>query len=333
MAEAPGRWNRRRSERWSSPLRSSGSWPTISPAWRRGWPAWWAPRGPVPVEVTDREPERILAWRTTGPAAGTPGSRSSWPRRASGPSVSITAQHSRPDGAGADAVLEQLLDELGSPGRRPFAERADQPACVGRRARAWRALVKARGRALLDALERHLPGSRDHADGTASYAFAAAVELGVGRARAEAVREAARLHEVGKVYLPRRCSRSLASELTLPSGRWSTRTPPTGRRWRAEPAMPEQACEWIGACRRALRRRRAAGLAGDPSRSRRGSCGSPASATGSMRPARARRRPDASPGRAISAAARSAARGDGRRHSSSTRPVVESLAEILERAA
>ena len=30
---------------------------------------------------------------------------------------------------------------------------------------------------LLDALELHVPGSREHADGTAAYGFAAAVEL------------------------------------------------------------------------------------------------------------------------------------------------------------
>ena len=45
-------------------------------------------------------------------------------------------------------------------------------------------LVKARGAALLDALELHLPGARDHADGTASYAFATAAELGLDRERA-----------------------------------------------------------------------------------------------------------------------------------------------------
>ena len=42
---SPRSWNRRRSGRWSSPPPSSGSWPTTSPGWRRGWPASWAPRG------------------------------------------------------------------------------------------------------------------------------------------------------------------------------------------------------------------------------------------------------------------------------------------------
>jgi cyclic di-GMP phosphodiesterase len=63
-------------------------------------------------------------------------------------------------------------------------------------------LVAQRGAPLLDALEAHLPGARRHADATAAYAFAAAVELGFERHRAEAIREAARLHDVGLVYVP-----------------------------------------------------------------------------------------------------------------------------------
>ena len=44
---------------------------------------------------------------------------------------------------------------------------------------------------LVEALERHLPGAREHADGTASYAFVAAVALGFDRAQCEVAREAA----------------------------------------------------------------------------------------------------------------------------------------------
>ena len=75
---------------------------------------------PLEVEVTDREPERILAWRCTKPQ--------SFGRIAIelaesgfGTAVEITAQHSRPDPAEAIAALEELLDELGSPERRPYA--------------------------------------------------------------------------------------------------------------------------------------------------------------------------------------------------------------------
>jgi len=75
---------------------------------------------PVTVEVTARDPERVLVWRTT--------QRERWPTRISlvlaekgfGTAVSITAEHPDPDSGDVSAALEQLLDELGSPERRPF---------------------------------------------------------------------------------------------------------------------------------------------------------------------------------------------------------------------
>lgn len=72
-------------------------------------------RTPTAVEVTDREPERLLAWRT---AHGGPYGRIALELAESGfgTSVRITAQH--PGEAGD--LLERLLDELGSPERRPF---------------------------------------------------------------------------------------------------------------------------------------------------------------------------------------------------------------------
>jgi hypothetical protein len=75
---------------------------------------------PIAVEVTDREPERVLAWRSAAPESG---ARIAIELAASGfgTAVEITAQHARPDPGDAIAALEELLDELGSPGRRPFA--------------------------------------------------------------------------------------------------------------------------------------------------------------------------------------------------------------------
>jgi hypothetical protein len=74
---------------------------------------------PISVEVTDRDPGRVLAWRSREPG--------SFARIAIeladsgfGTAVRITAQHSRPDPQEAIAALEGLLDELGSPERRPF---------------------------------------------------------------------------------------------------------------------------------------------------------------------------------------------------------------------
>jgi hypothetical protein len=76
---------------------------------------------PLPVEVTARQPERILAWRSTAPGAG---ARIAIELAESGfgTTVRITAQHARPEAAAATAALEELLDELGSPERRPFAQ-------------------------------------------------------------------------------------------------------------------------------------------------------------------------------------------------------------------
>lgn len=76
-------------------------------------------REPIPVEITDTDYERIVAWRSTDPLA--------YARIAIelsdsgfGTAVRITAQHSHPDPTAALAALESLLDELAAPERRPF---------------------------------------------------------------------------------------------------------------------------------------------------------------------------------------------------------------------
>ena len=79
----------------------------------------------IAVEVTDREPERILAWRVANGSNGDHGSHArialELAESGFGTAVSITAQHSLADPAAAIAALEGLLDELGSPERRPFS--------------------------------------------------------------------------------------------------------------------------------------------------------------------------------------------------------------------
>jgi hypothetical protein len=75
---------------------------------------------PLGVEVTTREPERVLAWRCAQPQVR---GRIAIKLAESGfgTAVQITAEHTRQDPAEAIAALEGLLDDLGSPERRPFA--------------------------------------------------------------------------------------------------------------------------------------------------------------------------------------------------------------------
>jgi HD-GYP domain-containing protein (c-di-GMP phosphodiesterase class II) len=116
---------------------------------------------------------------------------------------------------------------------------------------------------LLDGLERHLPGSRDHADGTASYAFAVAVELGANRTGAELVREAARLHEVGMVYLPAHLPARPQRLLSPGEAALVGSHPAYGARLAAGAAVPDQACKWIGAAGERFDGAGALGMAAD----------------------------------------------------------------------
>ncbi len=68
------------------------------------------------VEVTQREPEQRLAWQASGVAIALELAEGTF-----GTSVKVTASRKTPESAGeSEAPLERLLDELGSPERRPF---------------------------------------------------------------------------------------------------------------------------------------------------------------------------------------------------------------------
>ena len=125
------------------------------------------------------------------------------------------------------------------------------------------ARVSARGAELLDALERHLPGSRDHADGTAAYAFAAAVELELPRDHAEAVREAARLHEVGSVYLSAEVLTKPAGELTAEEQASLDSRFARGAELARGAGVPDLACEWMDGVGERFDGGGPAGLAGE----------------------------------------------------------------------
>jgi HD-GYP domain-containing protein (c-di-GMP phosphodiesterase class II) len=143
--------------------------------------------------------------------------------------------------------------------RSPEADRA--PASELELSRAT--LIRSRGSALLAALELHRPGAGDHADGTATYAFAAAVELGLERARAEAVREAARLHEVGLVYVPRAVLAKPPGELTPEERALLDSQFASGAELARGAGIPDRACEWIAAVGERFDGSGPAGLAGE----------------------------------------------------------------------
>lgn len=106
-------------------------------------------------------------------------------------------------------------------------------------------LTAARGEALLDSLERRDPGSRRHADATASYAFATAVELGLDREPCLLIREAARLHEIGKLYVRAQLLARAETDLSPRARRELDAHTVAGHRLALGAGVPTPACELI----------------------------------------------------------------------------------------
>jgi response regulator RpfG family c-di-GMP phosphodiesterase len=106
-------------------------------------------------------------------------------------------------------------------------------------------LVRSRGAALIDALEAHYPGSREQAEAASTYAFAAAVELGLSRAAAELVREAAKLHDVGRVYVPAEILAKPAWSRTREEAAEVETHHEKGAQLAIGAGIPERVCEWI----------------------------------------------------------------------------------------
>jgi len=145
-----------------------------------------------------------------------------------------------------------------SDGPSPDAEAADEAfeADLGE-------LVSERGAVLLDALESHYPGSRDHADATASYAFGAAVELRFEREHAESVREAARLHEVGMLYVPAAVLAARPEERDAEAQALIAAHPGYGADLARGAGVPPPVCKWIEATAERFDGRGPSGLAGE----------------------------------------------------------------------
>lgn len=124
-------------------------------------------------------------------------------------------------------------------------------------------VLRDRGAPLLEALERHSLGAREHADATASYAFAAAVELGFERSQCEVAREAAALHEVGLVYVPAEVIAKPAAERDPAERAAYDRHFEAGSRLALGAGIPEHACAWILRARERFDGAGPEGLAGD----------------------------------------------------------------------
>jgi HD-GYP domain-containing protein (c-di-GMP phosphodiesterase class II) len=124
-------------------------------------------------------------------------------------------------------------------------------------------LVRLRGAPLLDALDAHQPGSRDHAEATGSFAFAAAVSLGLDRVAAELCRETAKLHDIGIVYVP-------AEVLQTPFDAWDAHQREAfdahyeaGARLALGAGIPDDVCDWLLQIRERFDGKGPDGLAGD----------------------------------------------------------------------
>jgi HD-GYP domain-containing protein (c-di-GMP phosphodiesterase class II) len=128
-----------------------------------------------------------------------------------------------------------------SDGPSPAAEGAGEPRPTVDRV----SDTRLRGEPLVAALEEHAPGSREHADATSAYAFSIAVEIGLGREDCELIREAARIHEVGKLYLPAGLLAKQPIELTaaereqIASYQGATHTLALGA------GIREEVCTWL----------------------------------------------------------------------------------------
>ena len=107
------------------------------------------------------------------------------------------------------------------------------------------AVVATLGAALVDSLEEHLPGTRAHAESTGAYAFALAVALTHDRETSELIRETARLHDVGMVYVPATILRKPVAELDEAERTLLASHLEAGARLVHGAGMPDEVGTWI----------------------------------------------------------------------------------------
>ena len=123
--------------------------------------------------------------------------------------------------------------------------------------------VRLLGAPLLEALESHSPGSGEHADATGWYAFAGAVGIGLDRGMADLCREAAKLHDIGMIYVP-------ATVTGKPFDSWSAQEREVfdahydaGAMLARGAGIPEDVCGWLLQIRESHDGHGPEGLAGD----------------------------------------------------------------------
>jgi HD-GYP domain-containing protein (c-di-GMP phosphodiesterase class II) len=125
------------------------------------------------------------------------------------------------------------------------------------------ALVRARGAPLIEAVEQHLPGAQEHAEGTGAYTFVAAVELGFDRGACQLAAEAAKLHEVGLVYVPAAVAAKTPEERDAGEAEAFAGHFEAGYRLAHGAGIPEHVCGWLLRQREPFDGGGPEGLAGD----------------------------------------------------------------------
>jgi HD-GYP domain-containing protein (c-di-GMP phosphodiesterase class II) len=106
-------------------------------------------------------------------------------------------------------------------------------------------LVAERGGDLVDALEQRIPGSRAHADLTARWALAIAAELRLPRATALTLRETARVHAIGLLYLDAELAQRGDRERNLEERDDFDAQAEAAARLAAGAGIPSAPCVWL----------------------------------------------------------------------------------------
>ena len=106
-------------------------------------------------------------------------------------------------------------------------------------------LVRERGADLLEALETRLPGAVAHADQAGRWALAIAAELRLPRATALALRETARLHAIGLLYLDATLARGGDREASPEHGQALDAQAEAAARLASGAGLPAAPCIWL----------------------------------------------------------------------------------------